>query len=92
MPRQWRLQYPGALYHVLNRGDRREPIFAGDRDRRRFLETLGEARQSPEGGHGRLRRETPMTLKWVAARLQMGAWTSLSNALTQKRRKEQKCQ
>jgi hypothetical protein len=40
----------------------------------------------------RLRRETPMTLKWIAARLQLGAWTSLSNALTQKRRKEQKCQ
>jgi hypothetical protein len=52
MPRQLRLQYPGALYHVLYNGDRREPIFAGDRDRRRFLETLGEACQSPEGGHG----------------------------------------
>jgi hypothetical protein len=37
MPRQLRLQYPGALYHVMNRGD-------------------------------------------------------LSNALTQQRRKEQKCQ
>jgi hypothetical protein len=35
MPRQLRLQYPGALYHVLNRGDRREPIFADARDRRR---------------------------------------------------------
>jgi hypothetical protein len=52
MPRQWRLQYPGALYHVMNRGDRREPIFADDRDRRCFLETLGEACQSPEGGNG----------------------------------------
>jgi REP element-mobilizing transposase RayT len=45
MPRQLRLQYPGALYHVLNRGDRRQPSFADDRDRRRFLETVGEACQ-----------------------------------------------
>jgi hypothetical protein len=26
----------------MNRGDRREPIFADDLDRRRFLETLAE--------------------------------------------------
>jgi len=43
MPRQLRLQYPGAIYHVMNRGDRREPIFGDDADRKRFLETLGEA-------------------------------------------------
>jgi hypothetical protein len=40
----------------------------------------------------RLRRETPMTLKGITTRLQMGASTSLSNAWTQQRRKEQKCQ
>ena len=34
---------PGAVYHVMNRGDRREAIFRDDRDRERFLETLGEA-------------------------------------------------
>jgi putative transposase len=43
MARQLRIEYPGAIYHVLNRGDRREPIFLDDADRRRFLETLGEA-------------------------------------------------
>jgi putative transposase len=42
MARQLRVQYPGAIYHVLSRGDRREPIFKDDKDRRRFLETLGE--------------------------------------------------
>jgi putative transposase len=31
------------LSHGVNRGDRREPIFKDDLDRRRFLETLGEA-------------------------------------------------
>ena len=27
MPRPLRIEYPGAIYHVINRGDRREPIF-----------------------------------------------------------------
>ena len=43
--RKLRVQYPGAIYHVMNRGDRREPIFKDDEDRRRFLETLGQACQ-----------------------------------------------
>jgi len=43
MARKLRVQYPGAIYHVMNRGDRREPIFKDDKDRQRFLETLGQA-------------------------------------------------
>ena len=43
MPRKLRIEYEGAIYHVLNRGDRREPIFKDDADPQRFLETLGEA-------------------------------------------------
>jgi REP element-mobilizing transposase RayT len=43
MPRQLRIEYPGALYHLMNRGDRREPIFKDDLDRQRFLLTLGQA-------------------------------------------------
>ena len=27
MPRPLRIQFPGAIYHLMNRGDRREPIF-----------------------------------------------------------------
>jgi hypothetical protein len=38
-----RVEYPGAMYHVMNRGDRREMIFLDDADRQRFVETLGEA-------------------------------------------------
>jgi putative transposase len=45
MARKLRVQYPGAIYHVMNRGDRREDIFADDQDRSRFLETLSEACQ-----------------------------------------------
>jgi hypothetical protein len=29
----------------------------------------------------RLRQETVMTLKWIAQRLHMGAWTHVSNCL-----------
>jgi putative transposase len=42
MARKLRVEYPGAIYHVMNRGDRCEPIFKNDLDRRRFLETLAE--------------------------------------------------
>lgn len=43
MPRPLRIEYEGAVYHVMNRGDRREPIFRDDADRMRFLDTLAEA-------------------------------------------------
>ncbi len=43
MARQLRIQYPGAIYHVMSRGDHQEAIFRDDADRQRFLETLGEA-------------------------------------------------
>ena len=42
MARQPRIEFPGAFYHVMCRGDRREPIFEDDEDRRTFLRTLGE--------------------------------------------------
>jgi len=45
MARKLRVQYAGAIYHVMNRGDRREPIFKDDTDRKRFEQTLGEACQ-----------------------------------------------
>ena len=43
MPRKLRVEYEGAIYHVMNRGDRREPIFLDEEDRQSFLQTLGEA-------------------------------------------------
>ena len=43
MARKTRIEYPGAIYHVLDRGDRREAIYGNDDDRRAFLSTLGEA-------------------------------------------------
>jgi crotonobetainyl-CoA:carnitine CoA-transferase CaiB-like acyl-CoA transferase len=43
MSRKLRIEYPGAMYHVMNRGDQREDIFRDDQDRQKFLSTLGEA-------------------------------------------------
>ena len=38
MARQLRIQYPGAIYHVMNCGDRREDIFQDDKDREFFMD------------------------------------------------------
>jgi len=43
MPRPLRIEYSGAIYHVMNRGDRRQQIFRDLHDRVRFLKTLTEA-------------------------------------------------
>ena len=43
MPRKVRVEYSGAVYHVMDRGDRLDAIFRDDRDRVVFLKTLGEA-------------------------------------------------
>jgi len=45
MARSVRIEYPGALYHVMARGNRRERIYRDEADRRLFLQTLGEACQ-----------------------------------------------
>ena len=50
MARPLRIQYPGAVYHVLNRGLARHRIFRESRDYERFLEGVAEA-------HGRWRVE-----------------------------------
>ena len=43
MARPLRIQYPGAVYHAMARGNQGQPVFRDDQDRGRFLETLGEA-------------------------------------------------
>ena len=50
MPRKLRVEYPGAMYHVMSRGDRREDIFLNDVDRHDFLKTLAEACLKTEKG------------------------------------------
>ena len=88
MARPLRLQYPGAVYHVMARGNRGQPLFQDDGDRRRFLETLGEACQKTGwhihaymlmGNHYHLLAETPegnlvAGMKWL-----QGAYTQRYN-------------
>ena len=71
------MEYPGAVYHVMNRGDRREPIFRDDKDRVLFLATLSECC----GKTG-----WAVTVKWLAERLQMGS-PGYVNLLLYRRRK-----
>jgi len=43
MARPLRIEFPGAVYHVTARGDRREPIFVDDQDRSALLAVLARA-------------------------------------------------
>ena len=42
MPRKLRIEYPGAMYHVMSRANGTGNIFEGDVDRRDFVKTLAE--------------------------------------------------
>ena len=43
MARQLRIEFHGALYHVLSRGNERNLIFRDDSDRDLFIKTLKES-------------------------------------------------
>ena len=45
MPRRRRIWYPGAIYHVMSRGNRRSAIFGEERDYLDFLWTLSRVRE-----------------------------------------------
>ncbi len=88
MPRKLRIQYPGAMYHVMNRGDQREAIFEDEEDRQKFLWALGEVCQKTEwqvhayclmSNHFHLVVETPQPnlvagMKWL-----LGVYTKRYN-------------
>ena len=68
MPRKRRVEYAGAMYHVMSRGNRRSDIFLNDVDRHDFIKTLAEACQKTGwqvhaycllGNHYHLVIETP---------------------------------
>ena len=42
MTRQWRIEFEGAYYHILSRGNARRNIFSDNNDRISFLEILGK--------------------------------------------------
>jgi REP element-mobilizing transposase RayT len=79
MARPLRIEYPGAFYHVINRGNGGERIFINDRDREKFLEYVEAAVESFEinvhtyclmKNHYHLLVETPhpnlsRAVKWI---------------------------
>ncbi len=79
MPRKPRVEYAGAVYHVMSRGNRLQKIFRGDADCAMFLTTLGEVCQRTGwrvhaytllGNHYHLLLETPepnlvVGMQWV---------------------------
>jgi hypothetical protein len=59
MARKAGVEYGEAVYHVMDRGDRREAIYRDDADRRRFLETLAQGRgRSVHMCNGAAQRDT----------------------------------
>ena len=89
VPRQIRIQYPGAIYHLMSRGDRREAIVSGDRDRELWLETLGEACTKCDwqvhayclmSNHFHLVVETPLANLVVGMKWFLGTYTVRFNA------------
>jgi hypothetical protein len=68
MPRQLRIQYPGAMYHVMSRGNRRAAIFLDDVDRQDFLKTLAEACQKTSW-HG-LQQDSPVARQEFERRME----------------------
>ena len=79
MARPLRIEYAGAVYHVMARGNQGQPIFRDDRDRRVWLATLAEAQVKTGwrihacvlmGNHYHLLLETPegnlvAGMKWL---------------------------
>jgi hypothetical protein len=54
MARQPRFEYPGAVYHVMARGNGGDAVFVNDDDRKSFLFRLGQVCAS----HGYLGKDT----------------------------------
>ena len=79
MARPLRIEYPGAYYHVVNRGNNQEKIYQNDRDKEKFIEYLEKASERYSiiihtyclmSNHYHLIVETPepnlsVTMQWI---------------------------
>ena len=90
MARALRIEYEGAMYHVINRGDRREDIFLDEEDRALFLDTLGEACAKADWqvhayclmrNHFHLVLETPSPMLVAGMKWLLGTYTQRFNSL-----------
>lgn len=89
MSRPLRIQYPGALYHVMSRGNAYQDIYLNDLDRRVFLQNLEQCIASHNlichayclmGNHYHLLLETPDGNLSAAMRDINGNYTQRFNA------------
>jgi len=67
MPGQMRIDFPGAIHHVMSCGDRRENIYLDEVDRQDFLKTLAEASAISPARAARMAAGAPAgrnTAKW----------------------------
>ncbi len=89
MVRPLRLEYPGAIYHVMSRGDARKSITRSQKDKRLFFEVLDEACEKYNilihgyclmTNHYHLLLETPDGNLSAAMRHINGVYTQRSNA------------
>ena len=82
MPRKLRLEYSGEICHVMSRGDQRQDIFLDEVDRHDFIKTLECTQNELAAGQkshpikltlgARLRRETTLSVRQIAERLDPG--------------------
>lgn len=88
MTRQLRLEYPGAVYHLLSRGDRRNAIYRDDVDRSIFLDLLAKEVVQQRwrihayclmGNHYHLLIETPDANLVAGMRRLNGVYTQVFN-------------
>jgi REP-associated tyrosine transposase len=88
MARRPRIQYPGAVYHVMARGNRKSAIFEDDVDRQLFLGLLGSAAERYAfrvyglclmGNHYHVVSETPRGNLSDAMRFVNGVYAQASN-------------
>jgi hypothetical protein len=75
MPRKRRIEYSGAMYHVMSRGGRREKIYLDDVDRQDFIKTLAEACQKTNW------QVHAYCLKAIAGRVHLGSSKAANRSL-----------
>ena len=90
MVRKPRLEYAGAVYHVMNRGNHQQTIFRTDGDRECFLGALGEVNERTGwkvhayvlmGNHYHLLLETPEPNLTAGMQWLQGTYTKRFNAI-----------
>ncbi len=94
MGRQARIEYEGAVYHVMSRGNHQQPIYRSDEDCALFLRTLAEAcgrcgwrihAYVLMGNHYHLLLETPEANLVAGMRWLQGTYTKRFSALHKER-------